>query len=50
MVKFWKRLVKDYKLKIFFNRRQETGKPDFPFMFCWANHDWEAKEWNSYET
>lgn len=28
----------------------KTGKPDFPFMFCWANHDWEAKEWNSYET
>lgn len=21
--------------------------PDFPFMLCWANHDWEAKDWNS---
>lgn len=27
-----------------------TGEPDFPFMFCWANHNWEAKEWNSYES
>lgn len=27
-----------------------SGKPDFPFMFCWANHNWEAKEWNSYDS
>lgn len=27
-----------------------TGEPDFPYMFCWANHNWEAKEWNSYES
>ncbi len=26
-----------------------SGKPDFPFMICWANHDWEAKAWNSYD-
>ena len=26
------------------------GEPKFPFMFCWANHDWWAKEWNSYES
>ncbi len=24
-----------------------SGKPDFPFMLCWANHNWEAKDWNS---
>ena len=24
-----------------------AGKPDFPFMLCWANHNWEAKSWNS---
>ena len=23
------------------------GKPDFPFMLCWANHNWEAKDWNT---
>ena len=23
----------------------ETGKPDFPFCLCWANHSWEAKTW-----
>lgn len=21
----------------------ETGKPDFPFCLCWANHSWYAK-------
>lgn len=24
----------------------ETGKPDFPFCLCWANHSWYAKTWN----
>ena len=24
-----------------------SGKPDFPFMLCWANHDWMAKSWNN---
>ena len=24
----------------------ESGKPDFPFCLCWANHSWEAKTWN----
>lgn len=24
----------------------ETGKPDFPFCLCWANHSWKAKTWN----
>jgi hypothetical protein len=23
----------------------ESGKPDFPFCLCWANHSWEAKTW-----
>jgi hypothetical protein len=26
-----------------------TGKPDFPFSFCWANHSWKAKTWR-YDT
>lgn len=24
----------------------ETGKPDFPFCICWANHSWYKKSWN----
>ena len=24
----------------------ESGKPDFPFCLCWANHSWAAKTWN----
>lgn len=23
----------------------ETGKPDFPFCLCWANHTWSNKTW-----
>jgi hypothetical protein len=23
-----------------------SGKPDFPFMLCWANETWHAKFWN----
>jgi len=23
----------------------ETGKPDFPFCLCWANHSWSNKTW-----
>jgi len=23
-----------------------SGKPDFPFCLCWANHSWYAKTWN----
>lgn len=22
-----------------------SGKPDFPFCLCWANHDWSMKSW-----
>ena len=24
----------------------ESGKPDFPFCLCWANHSWSNKTWN----
>lgn len=24
----------------------ESGKPDFPFCLCWANHSWFQKTWN----
>ena len=24
----------------------QTGKPDFPFCLCWANHSWYAKTWD----
>ncbi len=24
----------------------ESGKPDYPFCFCWANHTWYSKNWN----
>lgn len=23
----------------------ESGKPDFPFCLCWANHSWKSKTW-----
>lgn len=23
-----------------------SGKPDFPFSLCWANHTWSTKGWN----
>lgn len=23
-----------------------SGKPDFPFCLCWANHSWSNKTWN----
>ena len=29
-----------------FNEVLESGKPDFPFCLCWANHSWFAKTWN----
>ena len=25
----------------------DTGKPDFPFCLCWANHSWYQKSWDS---
>lgn len=28
-----------------FNEVLKSGKPDFPFCICWANHDWTNKTW-----
>lgn len=28
-----------------FNEVLESGKPDFPFCLCWANHTWSNKTW-----
>lgn len=30
-----------------FHEVVETGKPDFPFCICWANHTWSNKTWES---
>lgn len=29
-----------------FNEVLASGKPDFPFCLCWANHSWSNKTWN----
>ena len=29
------------------NEVVRTGKPNFPFFVCWANHSWENKNWNA---
>lgn len=29
-----------------FREVQKSGKPDFPFCLCWANHSWQAKTWD----
>lgn len=34
-------------LELVENEVVETGKPDFPFCYCWANHTWSAKNWNA---
>lgn len=36
-----KRLLADV-----FREVVETGKPDFPFCLCWANHSWYQKTWD----
>lgn len=36
-----KRLLADV-----FKEVVETGKPDFPFCLCWANHSWYQKTWD----
>ena len=34
------------ELEIPFNEVLKTGKPDFPFMLCWANESWHKKFWD----
>ncbi|MCH5247549.1 MAG: glycoside hydrolase family 99-like domain-containing protein [Muribaculaceae bacterium] len=34
------------ELELPFNEVLRTGKPDFPFMLCWANESWHKKFWN----
>ncbi len=29
-----------------FNNVLKSGKPNFPFMLCWANESWHSKFWN----
>lgn len=29
-----------------FNEVLKSGKPDFPFCLCWANHSWYQKTWD----
>ena len=29
-----------------FNEVLDSGKPDYPFCLCWANHSWSNKTWN----
>ena len=29
-----------------FNEVLSSGKPDYPFCLCWANHSWSNKTWN----
>lgn len=33
-----------------FNEVLKSGKPDFPFCICWANHDWTNKTWQKSKT
>lgn len=30
-----------------FNEVLTSGKPDFPFCLCWANHDWSTRSWKN---
>ena len=30
-----------------FNEVVDSGRPDFPFCLCWANHSWYKKTWES---
>lgn len=34
------------ELELPFNEVLRLGKPDFPFMLCWANESWHKKLWN----
>lgn len=33
------------ELELPFNEVLASGKPDFPFMLCWANESWHSKFW-----
>ena len=33
-----------------FNEVLTSGKPDFPFCLCWANHNWTNKSWKKSKT
>ena len=33
-----------------FDEVLKSGKPDFPFCICWANHDWTNKSWKKTST
>lgn len=32
-----------------FNEVVKTGKPDFGFCLCWANHTWAKNAWNGFD-
>lgn len=34
------------ELELPFNEILRLGRPDFPFMLCWANESWHKKFWN----
>ena len=34
------------ELELPLNEVLKSGKPDFPFMVCWANESWHKKFWN----
>lgn len=35
------------ELELPFDEVLRSGKPDFPFMLCWANESWHAKFWDN---
>jgi hypothetical protein len=35
------------ELELPFDEVLNSGKPDFPFMLCWANENWDRKFWNN---
>lgn len=35
-----------HELDLPFNLMVNSGKPDFPYMVCWANETWYKKMWN----
>ena len=36
----------EFELEMPFNEVLNSGKPDYPFMLCWANETWQKKFWN----